>query len=88
LVVANASVCWEFFFEDKENLHLWLVHLLQHAGDHRRWKTAAVERMQILSPQHDQDASKRMRRTRSKLMLLYDQAGIDVSLEEQSEELI
>jgi len=35
---------WTFYFEDKENLHHWLVHLMQHAGDHRRWKDVATKR--------------------------------------------
>ena len=78
LTIANSEkLQWRFHFEDKENLYHWFVHLVQHANDHRRWKHAATERMEVLSPKNvARDPTMRtMTRTRSKLMRLYDQIG-------------
>lgn len=44
LTITNGSISHIFLFEDKENLHHWLVHLYQHAADHRRWKQVAENR--------------------------------------------
>ena len=38
------------FIGDKENKEAWVIHLLQHAADHRRWKKAAIAKMEIFSP--------------------------------------
>ncbi len=73
----DAKACglsWRFHFEDKENLHRWLVLLLQHASDHRRWKQVAESRMDVYSPRtEDNGEGRAMKRTRSKLVLLYNQ---------------
>ncbi len=34
----------EFRFEEEGDKHRWLVHLIQHAADHRRWKQVAQNR--------------------------------------------
>ncbi len=46
LSLTTSGRAWRFRFpaEDKENMHRWLVHLIQHAADHRRWKQAAENR--------------------------------------------
>jgi hypothetical protein len=70
--------------------------LLQHAADHRRWKIAATAKLQLGSlaevdvheadPQAQSKGPKRPRytksfkRTRSKLVMLYNQAGMDDEL--------
>lgn len=77
LTIKN-SVTWEFCFEDKENLTSWLIHLIQHAADHRRWKQAATEKMEVLEPKHvarEATLRKPYKRTRSKLVLLYNDHG-------------
>ncbi len=103
----------------------WLVHLLQHAADHRRWKSVATNKMDVYSPgggnrnktssssliswnleptpssfvkpekevtfqfprmssfnpssakRQKREAKKSFRRTRSKLVLLYNQTGAE-----------
>ena len=37
-----------FFFRSR--YELWLEHLFQHAADHRRWKVAAANKMNVYSP--------------------------------------
>ena len=44
LSLTTCAASWRFRFEDKENLHRWLIHLIQHAADHRRWKQVAEKR--------------------------------------------
>lgn len=72
LSIANKKIRWEFVFEDKENLHNWLIHLIQHAQDHRRWKQAAEQRMLVYSPQNVTVQRRPFKRTRSKLVMLYN----------------
>ena len=110
-----------------ESYDSWLVHLLQHAADHRRWKIAATNKMDVYSPgggsrkaagatsssslvswsqdvvatqvrpekevtfqfprmasfnpstakRQKREAKKSFRRTRSKLVLMYNQTGAD-----------
>ena len=38
------------FNGEKENKENWVIHLLQHAADHRRWKKVAVQKMEVFSP--------------------------------------
>lgn len=106
----------------KDEYDSWLVHLLQHAADHRRWKVAATSKMELYSPgatnkksasslvhwnidppayqpearperdgpfqfprmssfnpssakRQKREAKKSFRRTRSKLVLLYNETG-------------
>ena len=48
---SSSSMTWHLVFDgDKENKENWVIHLLQHAADHRRWKKAATTKMEILSP--------------------------------------
>ena len=48
---SSNSMTWKLIFDgDKENKENWVIHLLQHAADHRRWKKAATTKMEILSP--------------------------------------
>ena len=78
LTVTNKKIPFEFDFEDKENLHKWLVHLIQHAADHRRWKGAATTRMEVLSPRNEERTmalSRPLKRTRSNLVMMYNEAG-------------
>lgn len=78
LTVTNKKIPFEFDFEDKDNLHKWLVHLIQHAADHRRWKGAATTRMEVLSPRNEERTmalSRPMKRTRSNLVMMYNEAG-------------
>ena len=72
LSITNKKISWLFTFEDKEQLHNWLVHLIQHAADHRSWKQAASRRMRVLSPQAVQTEKRTFKRTRSKLVMLYN----------------
>ena len=45
------SKTWHLVFDgDKENKEKWVIHLLQHAADHRRWKKAATTKMEVFSP--------------------------------------
>ena len=47
----SSSKTWQLIFvDDKENKENWAIYLLQHAADHRRWKKAAIARMEIFSP--------------------------------------
>ena len=78
-----------YFFQQK-----WSTALMQHAADHRRWKNAASKKLVLgslvgvdtYSDPNDQRTSKRPRytksfkRTRSKLVMLYNQAGIEDEL--------
>ncbi len=91
LTITNASgkrpMSFEFRFDknNSENLHSWLVRLIQHAGDHRRWKEAATTRMEVASTKEEENngdeplmppSHKRtLRRTRSKLVELYNETG-------------
>ena len=48
---SSNSMTWHLVFDgDKENKENWVIHLLQHAADHRRWKKAAITKMEIFSP--------------------------------------
>jgi len=67
----------EFKCEDKEKKVMWLAHLYQHACDHKRWKSASQEKMEVLSPDTKPVVrTKSMCRTRSKLVLLYNETKI------------
>ena len=47
----KTSKTWQLVFSgDKENKENWVIHLLQHAADHRRWKKAATTKMEVFSP--------------------------------------
>lgn len=66
--------------------------LLQHAADHRRWKIAASKRLPLgalneirVSEQGQVQKrparyTKSFKRTRSKLFMLYNQAGVENEL--------
>lgn len=64
--------------------------LLQHAADHRRWKTASTQKLTLGSRSEvdlsSNKASKKPRytksfkRTRSKLVMLYNETGLDDEL--------
>lgn len=75
MTLNNTSKTWEFYFEDKENLHVWLIHLIQHAADHRRWKQVAEEKMEVFSPKAEEIVKRSVKRTKSKLVLLYNETG-------------
>lgn len=63
--------------ESKEDKVMWLAHLYQHACDHKRWKLASQQKMEVLSPDTvPVQRSKSMYRTRSKLVLLYNETKI------------
>ena len=86
----------ECFFTQQK----WSTALMQHAADHRRWKTAATKRLTLgslaevdLYPSGGANDSeqpsrshkkprytKSFKRTRSKLVILYNQAGIEDEL--------
>ena len=93
LTITNRGRPWTFVFEEEENLHHWLVHLLQHAADHRRWKQAAVERMTVYSPTKatqsgESSGSRTMKRTKSHLVRIYNQAGQDGDENAESARLV
>ena len=70
-----------FFFHFQQK---WLVALLQHAADHRRWKNAATRKLALgsLAEVDKGNQAKRPRytksfkRTRSKLFMLYNETGL------------
>jgi len=68
----------EFKCDTKENKVMWLAHLYQHACDHKRWKSASQERMEVLSPDAKpiNRTKSMMTRTRSKLVLMYNETKI------------
>ncbi|XP_023347091.1 rhotekin-2 [Eurytemora carolleeae] len=66
----------EFKCENKEMKVMWLAHLYQHACDHKRWKLASQQKMEVLSPDTKPIRTKSMCRTRSKLVLLYNETKI------------
>ena len=72
-MLTNGKSTWEFCFADKDVTHNWLVHLLQHAQDHRRWKQVAESRMDVYSPKANMSEGRPFKRTRSKLVLLYNE---------------
>ena len=80
LTITNENCTWKVDFEQKS----WLMALLQHAADHRRWKIAATKKLNLGSrAEISQNASKRPRytksfkRTRSKLVMLYNETGVE-----------
>jgi len=66
----------EFLCPTKENKVMWLSHLYQHACDQKRWKMAAQDKMEVLSPDAGPSVARSMGRTRSKLVLLYNETKI------------
>ena len=66
----------EFLCPTKENKVMWLAHLYQHACDQKRWKMAAKDKMEVLSPDAGPAVARAMGRTRSKLVLLYNETKI------------
>lgn len=63
--------------------------LLQHAADHRRWKTASTQKLTLgsrsevdLNPKASKKPryTKSFKRTRSKLVMLYNETGLDDEL--------
>jgi len=66
----------EFKCATKEDKVMWLAHLYQHACDHKRWKSASQQKMEVLSPDTKPIRTKSMCRTRSKLVLLYNETKI------------
>jgi len=60
----------------KEVKAQWLATLYQHACDHRRWRQAAQERMEVLSPDTRPGQVRSVGRTRSKLLLHYNETKI------------
>jgi len=66
-----------FKCESREDKVMWLAHLYQHACDHKRWKAASQKKMEVLSPDTKPvQRSKSICRTRSKLVLLYNETKI------------
>ena len=66
----------EFLCPTKENKVMWLSHLYQHAYDQKRWKMAAQNKMKVLSPDSGPSMARSFGRTRSKLVLLYNETKI------------
>jgi len=66
----------EFLCPTKENKVMWLAHLYQHACDQRRWRQAAKHKMEVLSPDIRPSLARSTGRTRSKLVLLYNETKI------------
>lgn len=61
----------------REKKAVWLAHLYQHACDQRRWRQAARDRMEVLSPDTRVASAARLGgRTRSKLLLHYNETKI------------
>ena len=76
LKITNNKFRWEFKFDDEERMKNWFMHLSQHAADHRRWKQAATKKMEVLDPDDlNGHVTKTFNRTRSKLVLLYNNIG-------------
>ena len=66
----------EFLCPTKESKVMWLAHLYQHACDQRRWKQAAQHKMEVLSPDMKPSLARSVGRTRSKLVLMYNETKI------------
>jgi hypothetical protein len=60
----------------REKKAIWIAHLYQHACDQRRWKQSARERMEVLSPDTRAGGARTVGRTRSKLLLHYNETKI------------
>jgi len=54
----------------------WMSHLYQHACDQKRWRQAALDKMEVLSPDTKTGAGRSVGRTRSKLLLHYNETKI------------
>lgn len=66
----------EFKCPTKEKKAMWLAHLYQHACDQRRWRQAATEKMEVFSPDTRPANPRTVGRTRSKLLLHYNETKI------------
>jgi len=66
----------EFLCPTKENKVMWLATLYQHACDQKRWRQAATHKMEVLSPDTGPAIARSIGRTRSKLVLLYNETKI------------
>eukprot|EP00092_Neocalanus_flemingeri_P084481 GFUD01106138.1.p1 GENE.GFUD01106138.1~~GFUD01106138.1.p1 ORF type:complete len:462 (+),score=154.09 GFUD01106138.1:110-1495(+) len=66
----------EFLCPTKESKVMWLAHLYQHACDQRRWRQAAVHKMEVLSPDTRPSLARSQGKTRSKLVLMYNETKI------------
>jgi len=66
----------EFLCPTKESKVMWLAHLYQHACDQRRWRQAAKDKMEVLSPDTRPGLARSVGRTRSKLVLMYNETKI------------
>ena len=66
----------EFRCPTKEKKAMWMAHLYQHACDQKRWRQAAVDRMEVLSPDTKPGLGRSVGRTRSKLLLHYNETKI------------
>lgn len=65
-----------FLCPTKESKVMWLAHLYQHACDQRRWRQAAQHKMEVLSPDMKPGLARSVGRTRSKLVLMYNETKI------------
>uniref|UniRef100_A0A0K2V723 Anillin homology domain-containing protein n=1 Tax=Lepeophtheirus salmonis TaxID=72036 RepID=A0A0K2V723_LEPSM len=71
LQIRNEQVLWEFKFEhDSVMLSQWFQQLSQHGSNHRKWKHAAD--MKVVSPGSEELPTRSFKRTRSKLVLFYN----------------
>jgi len=83
ITITNGSCTW-IVNPEKDVKQKWLMNLLQHAADHRRWKTAALKKLALgsLSEIDTKNTAKKPRytksfkRTRSKLHMLYNETGL------------
>jgi len=66
----------EFKCPTKESKVMWLAHLYQHACDQKRWRQAAQHKMEVLSPDMRPSLARSVGRTRSKLVLMYNETKI------------
>ena len=66
----------EFRCPTKEKKAMWMAHLYQHACDQKRWRQAAVDKMEVLSPDTKPGLGRSVGRTRSKLLLHYNETKI------------
>lgn len=90
--ITNETETWIIQLESSDHKDKWLMCLLQHAADHRRWKIAASKRLPLgaLNEIRVSDRgqvqkrpakyTKSFKRTRSKLFMLYNQAGVENDL--------
>ena len=90
--ITNEASTWTIEPELSEDKSRWLMALFQHAADHRRWKVAATQKLPLgasnevnLSETVAQSRkrpryAKSFKRTRSKLFMLYNQAGVEDEL--------